>query len=59
VYNKQNTVYNKPKHWDQSNKTLWLIKQNTVFNQKNSAYNKKTLRLIKQNTAINQTKHCV
>ena len=44
AYNKQYTAYNKPKHCDQSNKTLRLIKQNTAYN--------------KQNTAINQAKHC-
>jgi len=52
VYNKQNTMYNKPKHWDQSNKTLGSIKQNTVINQTNHCdQSNKSLRLIKQNNA--------
>ena len=44
AYNKQYTALNKPKHCDQSNKSMRLIKQNTKYN--------------KQNTAIHQTKYC-
>ena len=40
-----------------TNKTLRLIKQNTVY--KNNVYNKQNMQLIKQNTANNETKHCV